>query len=99
MADVLPVTVFAASDRTRVSLRDGTQWRSSDGRVYHLLTAWAAVGQAGKGQRLLHLGLDVSQKEALLATYRHMLAVVLGVGLVCAACAASVVARRGMEDQ
>src|SRR5262249_43178250 len=71
MADVLPVTVFPASDETRVSLGDGTQWRSSDGRAYYLLTAWAAVGQTDEVQRFLHLGLDISQKEALLATYRH----------------------------
>jgi two-component system heavy metal sensor histidine kinase CusS len=97
MVDVLPATEFPASPGTEVSLGDGTQWRSPDGRVYYLLTAWAAVGQAGEVQRFLHLGLDISQKEALLATYRHMLAVVLGVGIVCAACAASLVARRGMR--
>ena len=97
MADVLPVTVFPASAGTRASFGDGTQWGSPDGRVYYLLTAWAVVGQAGEGQRFLHLGLDVSQKEALLATYRRMLAVALCVGLVCAAGAASVVARRGMR--
>ena len=97
MTDVLPATVFPASARASASLSDGTQWRAPDGRVYHLLTAWAAVGQAGEVQRRLHLGLDVSQKEALLATYRRMLAVVLCVGIVCAAGAARVVARRGMR--
>jgi hypothetical protein len=97
MADVLPRTAFSAAAGTRVSLGDGTQWHSPDGRVYHLLTAWVDVGQAGEGQRFLHVGLEISQKEALLATYRHMLAVVLGVGILCAAGAASVVARRGMR--
>ena len=97
MATVLPAAVFPAPTRAQERPGDGMSWRSPDGRAYHLLAAWAAVGQAGDAQQLLQLGLEVSRTEALLATYRRQLALVLGVGIVCAAGAASVVARRGMR--
>ena len=97
MAEVLPAAVFPAPTGAREGPGDGTHWRSPDGRAYHLLTAWAEVGQADDAQRLLQLGLDVSRHAALLATYRRTLALVLGVGIVCAAGAAIIVARRGMR--
>jgi two-component system heavy metal sensor histidine kinase CusS len=97
MADVLPAAVFPAPTGVQESPGDGTHWRSQDGRAYYLLAAWAAVGQTGDTQRLLQLGLDVSRHEALLATYRHTLALVLCVGIVVAAGAGIVVARRGMR--
>ena len=97
MAAVLPATVFPTPTGARVSAEDGTAWRAPDGRAYQLLAAWAEVGQPGDAQRLLQLGLDVSRHEALLATYRRTLALVLGVGIVGTAGAARVVARRGMR--
>ncbi len=97
MADVLPAAVFPVPTGARARPGDGTQWRSHDGRAYHLLAAWAEVGQADDAQRLLQLGLDVSRHEGLLTTYRRTLALVLGVGIVCAAGAAIIVARQGMR--
>src|SRR5437660_972647 len=52
MADVLPAAVFPVPTGARASPGDGTQWRSHDGRAYHLLTAWAEMGQADDAQRL-----------------------------------------------
>ena len=97
MAALLPTAVFPAATGARESLGDGLPWRSQDGRAYHLLAAWAQLGQTGEDQHLLQLGLDVSRHEALLATYRRTLALVLGVGLVGAAGAGIIVARRGMR--
>jgi two-component system, OmpR family, heavy metal sensor histidine kinase CusS len=97
MVDVLPAAVFPAPMRARESLGDGRHWRAQDGRAYHLLAAWAAVGQTGDTQHLLQLGLDVSRQEALLAAYRRTLALVLGVGLIVAAGAGIIVTRRGMR--
>lgn len=97
MADVLPAAVFPAPTGARASPGDGMPWRAQDGRAYHLLATWAAVGQTGDTQHLLQLGLDVSRQEALLANYRRTLALVLCVGIVFAAGAAIVVARRGMR--
>ena len=97
MADALPAAVFPVPTGARTSPEDGTHWRSPDGRAYHLLAAWAEVGQADDAPRLLQFGLDVSRHEALLTTYRRTLALVLGVGIVCAAGAAILVARRGMR--
>jgi two-component system heavy metal sensor histidine kinase CusS len=97
MADVLPAAVFPAPTGAQESPGDGMPWRSHDGRAYHLLAAWAAVGQTGDTQHLLQLGLDVSRQEALLAAYRRTLALVLGVGILVAAGAGIVVTRRGMR--
>lgn len=97
MADVLPPGVFPAPTRAQERPGDGMSWRSPDGRAYHLLAVRAALGQAGESQRLLQLGLEVSRTEALLATYRRQLTMVLCMGIVCAAGAAIVVARRGMR--
>jgi two-component system, OmpR family, heavy metal sensor histidine kinase CusS len=97
MADVLPAAVFPTPTGAHERPGDGMPWRSPDGRAYSLLAAWAVVGQASDTQRLLQLGLDVSRQAALLATYRRTLALVLGVGLVCAAGAGIGVTRRGMR--
>jgi two-component system heavy metal sensor histidine kinase CusS len=97
MAEVLPVAVFPAPTGAHEGPGDGRHWRSPDGNAYYLLAAWAHMGQSGAGQRLLQLGLDVSRHDVLLATYRRTLALVLGVGMLCAAGAATVVARRGMR--
>ena len=97
MADRLPAVVFPTPTGARESLGDGMHWRSPDGRSYHLLAAWAKEGQTGEVQRIVQLGLDVSRHEALLATYRRTLALVLCVGMVVAAGAGIVVARRGMR--
>lgn len=97
MVDVLPAAVFPTPTRAREHLEDGRHWRSQDGRAYHLLATWAAVGQTGDTQHLLQLGLDVSRHEALLAAYRRTLAVVLCVGIVVAAGAGIIVASRGMR--
>jgi two-component system heavy metal sensor histidine kinase CusS len=97
MAAVLPAAVFPAPTGVQERPGDGLSWRSPDGKAYHLLAAWAVVGQAGAAQRLLQLGLEVSRTQALLATYRRQLVVVLCVGVVLAAGAAVVVAHRGMR--
>jgi two-component system heavy metal sensor histidine kinase CusS len=97
MADVLPAAVFPAPAGVQGSSGDGARWRSQDGRVYHLLAAWTAVGQTGDVQRLLQLGLDAARHAALLTAYRRTLALVLCVGIVVAAGAGIVVTRRGMR--
>jgi two-component system heavy metal sensor histidine kinase CusS len=97
MAALLPTVVFPAPPGARESLGEGLHWRSQDGRAYHLLAAWATGGQPGAAQHIVQLGLDVSRHEALLATYRRTLALVLCVGMVVAAGAGIVVARRGMR--
>jgi two-component system, OmpR family, heavy metal sensor histidine kinase CusS len=97
MTDALPATVFPAPTGARESPEDGTSWRAQGGRAYHLIAAWAEVGPAGETQRLVQLGLDVSRQAALLATYRRTLALVLSMGMVVAAGAGIVVARRGMR--
>src|SRR5215510_4896772 len=97
MAAVLPAAMFPAPTGAQEHLGDGIAWHAPDGKAYHLLAAWAVVGQAGEAQRLLQLGLEVSRTEALLATYRRQLAVVLCVGVILAAGAAVVVTRRGMR--
>jgi two-component system heavy metal sensor histidine kinase CusS len=97
MADVLPAMVFPAPTGARMSPGGGTSWRAQDGRAYHLLAAWAEVGQPGDTQRHVQLGLDVSRHEVLLATYRRTLALVLCLGIVMAAGAGIIVARRGMR--
>jgi len=97
MAALLPAAVFPAPPGARESLGEGLHWRSQDGRAYYLLAAWATGETPGEAQRIVQVGLDVSRHAALLATYRRTLALVLGVGLVGAAGAGIVVARRGMR--
>jgi two-component system heavy metal sensor histidine kinase CusS len=98
MAAVLPTSVFPAPPDGEVEkLRAGVKWQAAAGKSYYLTAAWAAVGDSSNTRRLLQVGLDVSQKDRLLADYRRKLAIVLGLGLVCSTGTAIVVARKGMR--
>lgn len=62
-----------------------------------LLSAMAEVGAGEGGKRELQVALDISQNQALLATYRRRLTLVVGLGLVFGSVIGAWLARKGAE--
>ena len=62
-----------------------------------LLSVRAEVGEGGRGYRELQVALDISQDQALLASYRRKLLLAVGLGLVFATLTGAWLARKGAE--
>lgn len=72
----------------------GKEWRAPDGRAYLLASCWIGFGS---GRHLLHVALDVSHDDALIASYRRKMAVIFVLGVLVSATAGAWVARRGLH--
>lgn len=70
--------------------------KTSDGQYYLLNAAWAAAGDDPQF-RLLQVALDVTEEEALMASYRLKMGVALLVGLCLAGGLAFIISRRELR--
>jgi len=97
MGNIISASLFPAPDGILEDPKKGIEWKSRDGRTYLLMAAWAKVGHLNGKKQLLHVALDVSPENTLIAEYRRKLAFVLFLGILCSAGAGIFVARRGMQ--
>ncbi len=106
MDRLVPPSAFPPPVEASKLPREGRLWKapkearprnSPDGKYFLLMSAWADVGAPAKNKRLLQLALDVTQDEKVLAKYREMLVIVLGIGICCSAAVGMVIVRKGMR--
>lgn len=71
--------------------------RSSDGRLFRVLTARTAAGPSGTEALTIQVALDQTYEEKVAAEYRERLWLVLGLGLIVCALAGYAIARRGVR--
>lgn len=93
---VLPAA-FAPPVELTEDLRRGLERHLRHQGTLLLLSAEAAVGAGGQGQRTLQIAMDAATGNQFLTDYRNRLFAMLGVGLVLAAIAGVWVARHGMR--
>ncbi|MHB1951663.1 MAG: heavy metal sensor histidine kinase [Acidiferrobacteraceae bacterium] len=97
MARIAPPSVFPPPVRVGRHPPSVAELRTlGGGQTYRLMSAWAALGNSGRPQRLLQVALDVTHSEAMLSTYRTALVLVVLVGVLASVGASLVVVRRGM---
>jgi len=94
--------VFKASEFPKPVSADkipdqGKKWRSSNGQVYLMMSAWIVVGHQTHKRRLMRIALDVSHDDALMADYDRKMLIVLLFGLFISAIIGGIVARKGMK--
>ena len=96
MSDFLPASYFPAPvDPNQVPPRRKV-WKSSTGTAYALAAAQGLAGR-GSGAPVLQVALEVTSDEALIASYRLKLVLVVVLG-VCFSCATGMlVAKRGLR--
>jgi two-component system, OmpR family, heavy metal sensor histidine kinase CusS len=103
---LVPPSAFPLPVEVSKGPREGRLWKapkevrpqnSSEGKYFLLMSAWANVGAPPKDKWLLQLALDVTQDEKVLAKYRQMLVLVLGIGICCSAVAGILIVRKGMR--
>ncbi|MGH8613125.1 MAG: heavy metal sensor histidine kinase [Gammaproteobacteria bacterium] len=97
MANVLPVASFPVAIATTEIPMRGTFWKSGSGESYLLMSALAQVDMDGIAPRILHIALDVSAEEALIARYRRTLLAVVALGILFSCAAGLFVARKGLR--
>lgn len=93
----LPPHVFPAPAERVETAGVGGEWRDPGGRLYVLMAAWAEVDNGPSDGRIIQIGLDISEEDAILGDYRRKMAGVLLAGLAVAAAAGAIVARRGLR--
>jgi two-component system, OmpR family, heavy metal sensor histidine kinase CusS len=97
MADVLPVASFPAAIATTEIPTRGTVWKSAAGESHLLMSARVHVNREGIASQILHVALDVSTEEALIAGYRRKLLAVVALGIVFSCAVGIFVARQGLQ--
>jgi two-component system heavy metal sensor histidine kinase CusS len=97
MADVLPVASFPAAIATTEIPTRGTVWRSAAGESHLLMSARVHINMERIAPRILHVALDVSTEEALIAGYRRKLLAVVALGIVFSCAVGVFVARQGLQ--
>jgi two-component system heavy metal sensor histidine kinase CusS len=97
MRDVLLAAVFPVAIGVHDTPEKAVKWRSPHGPSYLLMAAWAQTQHANAPPQLVQVALDISPNEALLADYRHTLAVVLLVGIICSAAIGVMMTRKGLR--
>lgn len=75
----------------------GTSWKPGSGESYLLMSALAQVDMDGIAPRILHVALDVSAEEALLAKYRRKLLAVVALGILFSCAVGVFVAGKGLQ--
>src|SRR6266446_1094857 len=97
MSELLPVTSFPAAASSAEIPTQGTIRRSSAGHVCLLMSAQAPVNLAGTPARTLHVALDISVEEALIAGYRRKLLAVVALGSSFAWLVGAFVTNKGLK--
>ena len=97
MASTLPVTVFPTPAEALQEPGKGVKWKSDSGKTFLLRSAWAHVTPTDKKRFMLHVALDISSEEALLADFRLKMATVLLAGGLCSVGICAAITRRGLR--
>ncbi|MBI2837093.1 MAG: heavy metal sensor histidine kinase [Acidobacteria bacterium] len=97
MDALLPASIFPRPVHTIESTNAGQEWKAADGRLYILMAAWADLDPRRTDQRIIQIGLDVSEEDAIIADYKRKMAGVLLAGVALAATAGAFVARSGLR--
>lgn len=97
MAHILPASLFPDPAGTTEVPGQAARWKSSAGRPYLLMAAWAGLGSQGKERRLVQVAMDDSYEDALIGDYGRKVMIVLFLGMLFSAGAGSLVARKGMQ--
>lgn len=93
----LPGTLLHAAVDVSTTPRLTEIWQPSPEQRYRTLVAWASLASGSNQRMLIALALDITEQQALLASYRHHLLVALLVGGALAALLGLPVARHGMR--
>ena len=97
MGEILPVASFPTAIATTEIPTRGTVWKSAAGESYLLMSALAQVNTEGVSPRILHVALNVSNQEALIAGYRRKVLAVVALGILFSCAVGLFVARRGLQ--
>lgn len=97
MDRLTPPSVFPPPVPPAEPAVEAREWRSPEGQLYLLMSAWAEMGDAGRGRRLIQVALDESHEEGLMAGYFRKMAVILCFVLLLSATASVAVTRKGMR--
>ncbi|HKF94527.1 MAG TPA: two-component sensor histidine kinase, partial [Gammaproteobacteria bacterium] len=97
MDAIIPPSVFTTPVGIKEPVGEGIKWKSRDGTVYLLTTAWAQLDDPARKPLLIQLALDISAESDIIASYRRNLLAVLILGICFSAGIGSVVARQGMR--
>jgi len=106
MDRLAPPSAFPPPVEVSQVLGEGRLWKAPKeerprnaptGKYFLVVSAWANVGAPPKDRRLLQLALDVTQDEKVLAKYREMLVIVLGIGICCSGLAGIMIVRKGLR--
>jgi two-component system, OmpR family, heavy metal sensor histidine kinase CusS len=97
MGEILPVASFPTAIATTEIPTRGTVWKSGAGESYLLMSALAQVNTEGVPPRILHVALNVSTEEALIAGYRRKVLAVVALGILFSCAVGVFVARQGLQ--
>jgi two-component system heavy metal sensor histidine kinase CusS len=95
MDELLPPKIFPEPVAADSPPSGHVGHHTADGIEFSLISAWAA-GRPPGPMHVVQVGLDVSNEEDVLASYRRNLLLVLLAGLVVSVLAGGVIARRGL---
>lgn len=97
MSDLLPVASFPEAAGIGDLPPRGTVWKSPKGQAFLLMAAEVPGMPGGTHTRILHIAMDVSAEEALVAGYRHKLLAVVVLGCIFSWFAGALLTRRGLQ--
>lgn len=97
MREDLPTTAFPEPPPHNGGPGQGAELHGSTGRFFRVITARVAVELAGSAGKILHVALDRTGEEKLLATYRNQLWLVLALAMIVCTLAGHQIARRGLR--
>jgi two-component system heavy metal sensor histidine kinase CusS len=97
MGRLVPPSIFPPPLQPDEAAVEAKEWRSSEGQLYLVVSAWAEVGDAARGRRLIQIALDESHEEALMADYFRKMAVLLFFVLLLSTLASIAITRKGMH--
>ena len=91
----VPVDVIGAAAEPGERAEGAVFWKSSEGRTYRTVAAWATLGKA-RQRVMIVLALDISIERRLMHGFRQTLWLTILVGVFCAAALGYVLTRRGL---
>jgi two-component system heavy metal sensor histidine kinase CusS len=97
METMLKNVVFPPPASVKAWPYQSTIWRSADGKIYLLMSAWAKLGRPSYEEQLIEIALDITPQKQVLAQYRKNLFLVFILGVLAAASLGIIVANKGMH--
>ncbi len=88
---------FPSPNRASETTNEVALWRTVQGKPILLMSAWAPLGQEGGGRYVLHLALDISHTNTVLADYRRNIIAGVLFGVVLSAGIGVFAVRKGLR--